>query len=90
MELKQLTVSRLHGKITCLSNFLERCCPNLEKFCWDDGHLRVTDHDAKRLADEANVFFGLVPKLRKLVYWHYKPRGNERSRITLCRDYNEI
>jgi len=80
MQLKQLTLSRFEKPIGSLSNFIGRVCPNLEKFCWEEMHVLMTNEMAKRRVEETSLFFELVPKLRKTVYWYWndqKPGGTQ-------------
>jgi len=86
MELKQLTVSYFKRSIGSLSNFIGRCCPNLEKFCWDGGYMEMTDVEAKDFAEKLKLLFGLVPKLRKTVFRWYNGEKRKLLCITLRRD----
>jgi len=85
MKLKILTISGYDAAFCRISDFVGRCCPRLETIYWSERKGVADDGQLQRLTERIRVFFGLVPKLRKIVFWYRKTGESMRSKITLRR-----
>jgi len=84
MELKHLTVLAfaLDGTTLSLYDFIKRSCHNVRTLVWQEGDL--SHAMVKEVGNKIKMFFGLMPKLRKIVCRYCN--GREYSRLTLLRD----